>query len=77
MMVNHAKTRASAVNIATRGIAHRITRAPVDSLMMNGAMAFIVLLGRIANPTGAWDRHVPTIARVPLRKNPSLINARV
>ena len=77
MMVNHAKTRASAVNIATRGIAHRITRVPVDSLMMNGAMAFIVLLRRIANPKAAWERHVPTIVRVPLRKNPPLINARV
>ena len=75
--VNHAKTVASAVNIATRGIARRGPCAPVDLLIMIGAMAFIVLLMRIANPTAAWERHVPTIDGVPLSKNPHLTNARV
>ena len=76
--VNHAKTVASAVNIATWGIARRGPCAPVDLLIMIGAMAFIVLLMRIANPTTAWERHVQVyLVIVPMSKNPHLKNARV
>jgi hypothetical protein len=75
--VNHAKKGASAVNIATRGIARRMPCAPADFLIMIGAMAFIVLLMRIAHPKTAWERHVVTLIGVPLSKNPHLTNARV
>jgi hypothetical protein len=52
----------------------------VESLIISGAMAFIVLLTRIAIPitdTTAWDRHVAPIKVVPLRKRPFLTNAKL
>ena len=58
------------------GIARRMPRAQVESLIIIDAKAFIALLERIAKTT-AWARHVAVKVVVPLRKKPLLTNAKL
>ena len=49
----------------------------MESLIIIGAKAYIALLTRIAIRTTAWARHAAVKVVVPLRKKPSLTNARL
>jgi hypothetical protein len=62
---------------ASRGIARLGPCAQVESLIIRGAKAFIVLLTIIAIPNSAWDRHVAADLVVPLRKKLFLTNAKL